>query len=573
MSTYPDEPQARAFALADFAVHDNDEPTHGTPAGATAEQLLAAQIGRHAPISTPLGVKPLVYADWTASARALAPVEAFLAREVLPAYGNTHTAASTCGAQASSFVAEARARVGEFCGARTHGKAASDVVLFCGHGATAATNRLVRILGVDAGWVAVVGPFEHHSNTLPWREAGAVVERAPARDGAVDLDALAEMLARHAGAASDGRVVGCFSATSNVTGIRTDVGAVAERLKRGRALAVFDWAPAAAHHPPRLHFAGGVSADALVFSGHKLPGGVGAPGVLVLRKELIRRDRAPAEPGGGTVFFASPHGHRFLSNRVEREQGGTPDVVGASRLALATATARACARAPDRDRAAVVARLRALAPRGVLVVLGGAGAGAPILSLLVRCGPAWLHHNFVCQLLNDLFGVQARGGCQCAGPYAHDLLGLTRSASDAVQSALLTKRTDRELLRPGFARVAGCVDTKRPRGLETRRTRGWTRPSRRLGPAAVIPFPRAGLDRRDRRVALGRRGRVRPQGRRARRRAGLARATALPRRGSDGRVAPPEPLLETARRRAALARGLRLPDRRAADAAGAKARL
>ena len=241
-----------------------------------------------------------MYADWTASARALAPVEAFLAREVLPAYGNTHTAASTCGAQASSFVAEARARVGEFCGARTHGKAASDVVLFCGHGATAATNRLVRILGVDAGWVAVVGPFEHHSNTLPWREAGAVVERAPARDGAVDLDALAEMLARHAGAASDGRVVGCFSATSNVTGIRTDVGAVAERLKRGRALAVFDWATAAAHHPPRLHFAGGVSADALVFSGHKLPGGVGAPGVLVLRKELIRRDRAPAEPGGRT---------------------------------------------------------------------------------------------------------------------------------------------------------------------------------------------------------------------------------------------------------------------------------
>ena len=91
-----------------------------------------------------------------------------------------------------------------------------------------------------------------------------------------DLDALAEMLARHAGAASDGRVVACFSATSNVTGIRTDVGAVAECLKRGRALAVFDWATAAAHYPPRLHFNGGVSADALVFSGHKLPGGVGA---------------------------------------------------------------------------------------------------------------------------------------------------------------------------------------------------------------------------------------------------------------------------------------------------------
>ena len=97
----------RAFALADFAAEPPDGPSF---AGASAAQLLAAQIGRHDPISTPLGVKPLVYADWTASARALAPVEAFLACEVLPAYGNTHTAASTCGAQASSFVAEARAR-------------------------------------------------------------------------------------------------------------------------------------------------------------------------------------------------------------------------------------------------------------------------------------------------------------------------------------------------------------------------------------------------------------------------------------------------------------------------------
>ena len=44
----------------------------------------------------------------------------------------------------------------------------------------------------------------------------------------------------------------------------------------------------------------------------------------------------------------------------------------------------------------------------------------PVFSFLVRHPPSglFLHHNFVSALLNDLFGIQARGGCSCAGPYA-----------------------------------------------------------------------------------------------------------------------------------------------------------
>ena len=46
------------------------------------------------------------------------------------------------------------------------------------------------------------------------------------------------------------------------------------------------------------------------------------------------------------------------------------------------------------------------------------------MSFLVRHGDLYLHHNFVVALLNDLFGIQARGGCSCAGPYGHRLLGI-----------------------------------------------------------------------------------------------------------------------------------------------------
>ncbi len=48
-----------------------------------------------------------------------------------------------------------------------------------------------------------------------------------------------------------------------------------------------------------------------------------------------------------------------------------------------------------------------------------------IVSFVVRAPSGlYLHHNFVVALLNDLFGIQTRGGCSCAGPYGHRLLGI-----------------------------------------------------------------------------------------------------------------------------------------------------
>lgn len=63
----------------------------------------------------------------------------------------------------------------------------------------------------------------------------------------------------------------------------------------------------------------------------------------------------------------------------------------------------------------------------------------------------FLHYNFVCALLNDLFGVQSRGGCQCAGPCSQRLLGLSLPDTRAVEAELLCKH---ELLRPGFSRFS-----------------------------------------------------------------------------------------------------------------------
>jgi hypothetical protein len=95
-----------------------------------------------------------------------------------------------------------------------------------------------------------------------------------------------------------------------------------------------------------------------------------------------------------------------------------------------------------------MARLRAC-PN--IEVLGSHDAPRlPIFSLRFRHGERDLHYGFVVALLNDLFGIQARGGCSCAGPYAHALLGLDMAYSKQLEAAITAGAS---LLRPGWVRL------------------------------------------------------------------------------------------------------------------------
>ena len=59
----------------------------------------------------------------------------------------------------------------------------------------------------------------------------------------------------------------------------------------------------------------------------------GCPGLLVAKRSLFRNP-VPHTPGGGTVFFVTGEDHRYLSDREEREEGGTQDIVGGVRAGL-----------------------------------------------------------------------------------------------------------------------------------------------------------------------------------------------------------------------------------------------
>jgi selenocysteine lyase/cysteine desulfurase len=296
-------------------------------------------------VNNPIGGrKTMLYADWTASGRALAPVEDYVRAEVLPMYANTHTTTSVSGLQSTCFRQEARQVIAQACNARVgYSDKHSDVVVFAGSGSTGAINKLALVLGVHlplpagvpptAQPVIILGPHEHHSNILPWRESAAKVVHVPeGADGGIDRAALRDELRAHA---SHSLVIGSFSAASNVTGVVADVDGITEELHRAGALAFWDYAAAASYltvdmNPVRFLSDGSLNPhvykDAVFISPHKLPGGPGAPGVLVAKRSLFVND-VPTEPGGGTVFFVTGSDQRYISNRHEREEGGTQDIV------------------------------------------------------------------------------------------------------------------------------------------------------------------------------------------------------------------------------------------------------
>ena len=96
---------------------------------ALIERIRDSVIGDDAVLDGPFGPRRLVYADYTASGRALSFVEDYIRDRVLPLYANTHTEASATGLHTTALREDAR---GIIHGAVNGGE--DDVVVFCGAG-------------------------------------------------------------------------------------------------------------------------------------------------------------------------------------------------------------------------------------------------------------------------------------------------------------------------------------------------------------------------------------------------------------------------------------------------------
>jgi selenocysteine lyase/cysteine desulfurase len=241
-----------------------------------------------------------------------------------------------------------------------------------------------------------------------------------------------------------------------VTGVQTPVHDVARLLHRHDAIALFDFAAAGPYVEIDMNPAGDPEArlDAVFLSPHKFLGGPGAAGLLVFDGSLYPADLAPTVAGGGTVVYVTAEGHSFVQDIEAREKAGTPALFQTIRASLVLELKEAVGvdAIHQREQELLSRALVRWSECPGLEILGPASpvARLGIVAFNVRDERGYLHPRFVTTLLSDLFGVQSRAGCSCAGPYAHRLLHIESERAGRMQDW-----AERGVhgIKPGWCRV------------------------------------------------------------------------------------------------------------------------
>ncbi|CAM4805081.1 unnamed protein product [Rotaria magnacalcarata] len=425
-------------------------------------------IGKDVIIQTLWGPRKAIYADYTASGRGLTFLEQYILTYVLPFYANTHSENNAFALQTTRFRESARAIIKQCVNATD-----DDVVIFTGAGSTAAINKTVDILQlrndeIRNHTVVFVSTLEHHSNILPWQETGVEFIRIPNnKTGLLDQNILKNKLIYYRDQVKKS-IICTFNAASNVTGIQADVNRISELVHEYGGRIFWDYAAAAPYVRIDMNPTKKAAKDAVFISTHKFVGGPSTSGLLIAKKAIFN-NRVPGDCGGGTVNFVTRRAIEYVKDIETREEGGTPNIVGAIRAGLVFQLKQSVGEdlIKARDNELVQRFFQRFQNNPTLVILGPQDVSRLAIFAFLVYVPSidkYLHHNLICSILNDLFGIQIRSGCSCAGPYVLDLLDIDDEKAAFYMKFIteeLSQRFDEDnneiphnaLMKLGFSRV------------------------------------------------------------------------------------------------------------------------
>ena len=372
-----------------------------------------------------IGKNKKEYFDYTASGLAFRQIENRI-HDVLETYANTHSKEASNADTTSNYYEEARKNL-----AKNLELNDEFAVLPTGCGTTAAIKKFQELLGLYIPPATVkrfgitvakkklpliiVGPYEHHSNEVSYREALCEVKRIKlTNDGLVDLVQLKETLQENA----HREIIGCFCIASNVSGIITPYEEISRLLKHYKAKVLFDAAASSPYINVPCHLY-----DALVLSPHKLLGGPGSCGLLIIKKDLIDTSIPPSFAGGGTVEYVNKDLHLYQKDIEIREDAGTPPILQLIRASLAYQLRNEIGFDFIKNRKNELKEyfIKELKQLPNCEIYGNQDAeNIGIVSFNIK----GLSPYDLCNRLSTQDNFQTRAGCSCAGPYGHDLLGI-----------------------------------------------------------------------------------------------------------------------------------------------------
>ena len=415
-------------------------------------------IGNEHFFHTPYGEKKILYADWSASGRLYRPIEEKIQYQFGPYVANTHTETNITGKSMTWAYHEAKNIIKKHVHADEN-----DILIFEGSGMTGAIRKIQRLLGLTLheNYKAVNGlsdlpkpvifitHMEHHSNQISWEETVADVVIVPPDDhGDVSPIMLEKIVKQYADRPLK---IGSFTACSNVTGIVTPYHQLAEVMHKYGGICFVDFSASAPYVKMDMHPDSSMQhLDGIFFSPHKFLGGPGTMGVAIVSKKVLQT-KTPDRPGGGTVNWTNPWGGKsYLSNVEEREDGGTPGFLQAIRTALAIILKEEMGteNISAQDKKLMQLLFTQLQQNKRIVLLEERKQDRlPIISFYVEN----LHHQLLVKLLNDVHGIQVRGGCSCAGTYGHYLFGIDKQRSHSIKEEIDKGHYD---LKPGWVRLS-----------------------------------------------------------------------------------------------------------------------
>jgi len=440
------------------------------------EEVRNAIIGQSFMFQTPYGKRLLTYADYTASGRSLKFIEQFLIK-IQREYANTHTEDDVTGRNMTNILHQAEIIIKKAFNAENNCR-----IIATGTGATGAISKFQEIIGIrlppatkellrnlldksakdnfleqkeinQLKPVVFIGLYEHHSNDIMWREAIAeVVSIKLTPEGYIDLKDLEHQVSN---VKYKNRLkIGSFSAASNVTGLKSPVYEISRILHNHGCIVCFDFAASAPYVKIDMNKDPDSYFDAIFISPHKFVGGPGSSGILVFNERVYKTTLSPTSAGGGTVDFVSSSSVDYSEDIEIREKAGTPGVLQTIKAALAIDLKDAIGidKIESKEFEYTTRALDRLSKHPKIEVLGPLDPEnrISIVSFMIKHEDKYLHPKFTTKLLNDLFGIQSRAGCMCAGPYGHLLLNIGEERSQKFQCITQEGKFG---FKPGWCRV------------------------------------------------------------------------------------------------------------------------